>query len=166
MELCLWGIGLWVTILVSSQLRYSIDHRGESLTVPHPRRVSTPLMAAMVALPCRSSDKSMAAQAREFGTSPRPSNLGRVPPGLCREFGKLTLTLPGPCLWRRFRTLSLRYWPFYHWRRFSHLSMAPSLSRVRLLTFGGGLGLYPYEIGPFTVGGGYSTLPDADKRLR
>ena len=93
MELCLWGIGLWVTILVSSQLRYSIDHRGESLTVPHPRRVSTPLMAAMEALPCRSSDKSMAAQAREFGTSPRPRNLGRVPPGLCREFGKLTLTL-------------------------------------------------------------------------
>jgi hypothetical protein len=37
-----WGIGLWVTILVSSQLRDSIDHRGESLTVPHPRRVSTP----------------------------------------------------------------------------------------------------------------------------
>jgi len=43
--------------------------------------------------------------------------------------------------------------------------MAASLSRVRLLTFGGGLGLSPlpdadkrlrsYEIGPFTVGGGF-----------
>ena len=40
-----WGIGLWVTILVSSQLRDSIDHRGESLTVPHPRRVSTPFLS-------------------------------------------------------------------------------------------------------------------------
>jgi hypothetical protein len=38
-----WGIGLWVTILVSSQLRD--DHRGESLTVPHPRRVSTPFLS-------------------------------------------------------------------------------------------------------------------------
>ena len=74
-----WGIGLWVTILVSSQLRDSIDHRGESLTVPHPRRVSTPFLSLWSSTSFLSSPLQftywVGGAGREFAYSPLKTTL-------------------------------------------------------------------------------------------
>jgi len=58
---------------------------------PHRARVSKRTLDKGAAI-----ERCSSPPCREFDSSPRPRNLGRVPPGLCREFGKLTLTKVPP----------------------------------------------------------------------